>query len=205
MTSVAVLPRLLGALFYYSPGTPEITGIVAELGQLPALYPWPDQTAIQAMCAAWPVPAADEFAYQFSVLFEGQGEMSAPPWGSVYLDRKNLLMGDSLARYREFLSGQGLAFNGQHHGTRGDNNNEPEDQFGLMLLALAWLLEQGRQTAAATLLEQHLLPWSGRYLTLLQANDVSDFYRRLAALTDRLLQDLQQRYDLHPPALRLYW
>ncbi|MFM0961219.1 molecular chaperone [Yersinia enterocolitica] len=205
MTSIAVLPRLLGTLFYYAPGTPEITGVVAELDRLPVLYPWPDKPAVEAMCATWLIPVADDFAYQFSVLFEGQGEMFAPPWGSVYLDRKNLLMGDSLVRYREFLSHQGVAFNGKDNGTYGAKNNEPEDQFGLMLLALAWLLEQGNQTAAIILLEQHLLPWSGRYLTLLQDNGVSDFYCRLAALTNWLLQDLQQRYALNPPALHLYF
>ncbi|MEA9392116.1 molecular chaperone [Acerihabitans sp. TG2] len=197
MTSVAVLPRLLGALFYYSPGTPEIDNVGVELGRLPDLYPWVDKHALTVLCAQWVLPAADDFNYQFSVLFEGQGEMSAPPWGSVYLDQKNLLMGDSLARYRTFLRQQGLSFSGQH--------NEPEDQFGLMLLALAWLLEQDNNGAAKVLLEQHLLPWSGRYLTLLAANTVSDFYARLARIADIWLQDLRQRYDLHSTAPRLYF
>ncbi|MBJ7221309.1 MULTISPECIES: Tat proofreading chaperone DmsD [unclassified Brenneria] len=196
MSSVAVLPRLLGALFYYPPDSPEISRLIDSLDQIPDLYPWHNRASALETCQQCRPPAADEFIWQFSALFEGQGEMQAPPWGSVYLDRDNLLMGDSTARYREFLRQHQLAFARPHH--------EPEDQFGLMLLALACLLEQENEKAALALLEEHLLPWSDRYLALLARNTQSVFYARLARIAALFLQDIQRRYRLTPREYRIY-
>lgn len=39
MPSSAVLPRILGALFYYSPGRPEVKALFDCLPTLPDLYP----------------------------------------------------------------------------------------------------------------------------------------------------------------------
>ncbi len=81
-------------------------------------------------------------------------------------------MGETTADYRAFLQSQGMVFT--------DREREPEDQFGLMLLACSDLLAQGDNVAANRLLEAHLLPWGFRYLELLQRNTVSAFYARLA-------------------------
>jgi TorA maturation chaperone TorD len=54
------------------------------------------------------LPDDNELTWQFSVLFEGQGEMPVPPWGSVWLERDNLLMGDTTAEYQAFLQSQGM-------------------------------------------------------------------------------------------------
>ncbi len=93
MPSRAVLPRILGALFYYSPDRPEVKALFDCLPVLDALYPWRDRGHIEQLCASWSLPDDDMLAWQFSVLFEGQGEMPVPPWGSVYLEKDNLLMG----------------------------------------------------------------------------------------------------------------
>ena len=76
--------------------------------------------------------------------------MPVPPRGSVYLEKDNLLMGETTADYRAFLQSQGMVFT--------DREREPEDQFGLMLLACSDLLAQGDNVAANRLLEAHLLP-----------------------------------------------
>lgn len=197
MSSVAVLPRLLGALFYYPPSHAGVQDIVNQLSTLPALCPWPEQREMETVCQQWPLPEGDDFTWQYSVLFEGQGEMCAPPWGSVYLEKDNLLMGESTARYRAFLHQQGLAFE--------NAQQEPEDQFGLMLLALAALLERENDQAAHQLLEAHLLPWSDRYLDRLQANPHSVFYAQLAAFTRLFLQAMQRHYGLRPVEQRMYF
>lgn len=108
MSSIAVLPRFLGALFYYPPTHPDVQAIVASLSALPTLCPWAERTEMKALCQHWPVPDAEAFIWQYSVLFEGQGEMFAPPWASVYLENDNLLMGESTVRYRAFLHRHGL-------------------------------------------------------------------------------------------------
>lgn len=192
-----VLPRILGALFYYSPERPEVKALLDCLSTLPELYPWRDPTQMALWCEDWPLPDDNELAWQFSVLFEGQGEMPVPPWGSVWLERDNLLMGDTTAEYRAFLQSQGMTFHARH--------NEPEDQFGLMLLACSALLDVGKDAAVNQLLEVYLLPWGFRYLERLQSNAVSPFYARLAAVTTRYLQDMQQQRALKPAAKRLYF
>ncbi|ECG8591764.1 molecular chaperone [Salmonella enterica subsp. salamae] len=197
MPSRAVLPRILGALFYYSPEKPEVKALFDCLPTLPALYPWRDREHIASLCASWPLSDEDALTWQFSVLFEGQGDMPAPPWGSVYLEKDNLLMGETTADYRAFLQSQGMVFT--------DREREPEDQFGLMFLAYSTLLERGNDTAANRLLEAHLLPWAFRYLELLQHNTVSAFYAWLAIVATCYLQDIQQQQGLQPTAKRLFF
>lgn len=196
MTSAAVLPRILGALFYYSPERPEVKALIACLPTLPSLYAWADPQTVSPLCENWPDAAEDDLNWQYSVLFEGQGEMVAPPWGSVYLEKDNLLMGETTAGYRAFLRSYGLAFDGQQQ--------EPEDQFGLMLLACSAFLERGNRQAAMVLLEQHLLPWAPRYLALLQQNAVSPFYARLAQIAGLYLQDVKQQQALNPVERRIF-
>ncbi|MCV9879613.1 Tat proofreading chaperone DmsD [Brenneria izbisi] len=196
MLCVAALPRLLGALFYYPPSSPEIGQLLDNLDQIPELYRWQDKARVQQICQQLHIPEAEAFNWQFSVLFEGQGEMQAPPWGSVYLDKDNLLMGDSTTRYRKFLQHNQLTFIRRQH--------EPEDQFGLMLLALACLLERKQEDAVVMLLEEHLLPWSHRYLHLLRANTQSAFYAQLAQITEQFLQEIQHSHALSPRNDRIY-
>ena len=97
--------------FYYSPERPEVKALFDCLPTLSELYPWRDPAGTASLCADWPFPDNDELAWQFSVLFEGQGEMPVPPWGSVWLERDNLLMGNTTAEYRAFLQSQGMTFN----------------------------------------------------------------------------------------------
>ncbi|HHX9848866.1 TPA: TorD/DmsD family molecular chaperone [Salmonella bongori] len=197
MPSRAVLPRILGALFYYSPDRPEVKALFDCLPVLDALYPWRDRGHIELLCASWSLPDDDTLAWQFSVLFEGQGEMPVPPWGSVYLEKDNLLMGETTADYRSFLQSQGMVFT--------NREREPEDQFGLMLLACSDLLARGENLVANRLLETHLLPWGFRYLELLQRNTVSAFYGRLAVVATCYLQDIQQQQGLQPATRRLFF
>ncbi|HIE0659572.1 TPA: TorD/DmsD family molecular chaperone [Providencia rettgeri] len=197
MISSTVLPRILGALFYYSPSRAETKKIFSCVTSMADLYPWRERSFIDQLCASWPSPDSDSLAWQFSVLFEGQGEMLIPPWGSVWLEKDNLLMGETTALYRGFLQSQGLIFNACQH--------EPEDQFGLMLLAYSSMLEAGNKVAANQLLEVHLLPWGYRYLELLQNNTISSFYAHLATLTSYYLQDVQHHQGLRLPKTQLFF
>lgn len=197
MYSAAVLPRILGALFYYSPERPEVKALIESLPTLPSLYAWQDPHIITQLCHAALEDADEELGWQYSVLFEGQGEMVAPPWGSVYLEKDNLLMGETTVRYRAFLRNHGLSFDGQQQ--------EPEDQFGLMLLASSALIERDNSQAAMMLLEQYLLPWGSRYLERMQQNPVSPFYSQLAQIAAIYLQDIKQQQGLTPVTSRMFF
>lgn len=196
MSVIAVLPRILGTLFYYSPSSEEAKRVISQLSELPELLDWQNPSVIEEateqMCFVEPA----ELPYQFSMLFEGQGAMAAAPWGSVYLDRENLLLGETAQAYRQFLKSQQVKL--------GTTLNEPEDQFGLMILAMAWFMETENDEAVEELLSTHLLPWSGRYLELLAKADESGFYRALAVVAEAFLNEVADAYEVTAESRQLY-
>lgn len=115
----------------------------------------------------------DALEFDFTLLFEGVGKMKVPPWGSVYIDKEKVLFGESTIEYRQFLFNNDIELNS---GIR-----EPEDQFGLMLYAYAYLLEHGKIQSSRELMERHLLPWCIVYLNLLIKTYNNEFYRCLAS------------------------
>ena len=176
---LAIVPRILGSLFYYPPQSEPAQYALHDLPQLAHYFSWSDPKAIKTLCHRLPEPQLE----RFSVLFEGLGDMPAPPWGSVYLDPEHIVMGKSTLAYRQFLQRHGLGVQLARQ--------EPEDQFGLMLLALAHFLEQGQESAVIELLTDHLFPWATLYLQRLKsACDEDDFYYSLALLAECFLSEL---------------
>lgn len=191
------LPRILGAFFYYPPQSETVQRLWPLLPQIAEIFPWPDLAEITHYCQRIPTLAPEKLEYDFSILFEGQGEMPAPPWGSVYLDKENSLMAASTLHYREFLSGLGLKSQSAIR--------EPEDQFGLMLLAWVHLIEQQQCAAAIVLLTEHLLPWAYRYLELVKNAQVEHpVYPLLAEITECYLKTVQSELGLFPQPHELY-
>lgn len=176
----ATLAKVLGAFFYYPPHSLTVEPLLEALLHIDQLADWQNPELISQQCQilARQISHVD-LDYQFSLLFEGQGKMPAPPWGSVYLDQEKLLMGESQERYRQFLQQHGLTLN--------TGMNEPEDQFGLMLMAYAILLEKQKTQAADQLIDEHLMTWSSAYLDQLKNNQVSPFYRALAVVAEQYL------------------
>ena len=193
---ITLVPRILGFLFYYSPSHPSVEAILPALCDLPEQFESKHhakiRTLVQKMAAQIQDSTKhDELAGEFSLLFEGLGEMPAPPWGSVYLDRESIVMGESTVEYRRFLAGNGIALDTQMR--------EPDDQFGLMLLAFAQFMESEKFDASAELLELHLLPWALRYLEVLQqVEGVSPFYPNLAKVAHLYLTSLVEELELSP-------
>lgn len=175
-TTTATLAKLLGVFFYYPPNNNVTTSLTEALLHLDLLTKWGDAKLIGEQCQILTNEIDNpELNYQFSVLFEGQGVMEAPPWGSVYLDKEHLLMGESQEYYRQFLQQHGIQLN--------TGLNEPEDQFGLMLMAYALLLEKNKINEANKLMSEHLMTWAFDYLERLIHNSVSQFYQALATIT----------------------
>ncbi|MFV0448194.1 MAG: molecular chaperone [Vibrio sp.] len=195
MNPLIVVFQLLGQNFYSHPSA-ENQPMRDNLKHLPELLNWSDKGKIGDLVSRLPELQLDELEYQFSVLFEGQGEMPCPPWGSVYLDKDNIVFGESTAHYRAFLRQNGLEI---HSAMK-----EPEDQFGLMLLALSQLLEKGDAGAGMVLITEHLMPWGARYLELLASNEVSQYYAILAQITQELFASLQSEFEYQVAAKTLY-
>jgi len=197
ISSINLPARLLGAFFYYPPNSDTLMPLKSALNDIEALFEWhkPEDIINQRDIMIKNI-TDPELDYQYSVLFEGQGTMPAPPWGSVYLDKENLLMGESAERYRLFLTQNNIVIQ--------TGINEPEDQFGLMLMALALLIESAQFTAAKTLLSDHIMIWAPRYLSLLSQNEISPFYRALAAIAQSYLAQLVSQLQLNIPFYYIY-
>ncbi|WP_299728237.1 molecular chaperone TorD family protein [uncultured Endozoicomonas sp.] len=196
MSAIALLPRILGTLFYYSPTSEEASASMEQLDQLPELLDWSTPAIIleatDHLCGYSP----EELSMPFSILFEGQGPMAAPPWGSIYLDKENLLLGETTLAYRQFLT--------THKVELDTKLNEPEDQFGLMILAMAYFMEAENDEAVEVLLSDHLIPWASRYLELLANADESGFYSSLSIIAGEFLSEATEAYEVAPKARDLY-
>lgn len=196
MNTLNIVLTVLGRNFYERPSrrNPEVRKSI-EL--FPDMLDWPDRTKIEGYIQDLSETNLEELEYQYSVLFEGQGHMTSPPWGSVYLDPNNIVFGSSTHDYRLFMEENGLPID--------LGRKEPEDQFGLMLLGLSQLLEKNKDEAALILLTDHMLPWAYRYLDLLASNEVSVFYAQLAKVTNELFTLLQAEFELSVVELELHY
>jgi len=180
--------KLLGTTFHKAMPKSELLEIISALHNENVL----SEACLKALLAE------DESALQseFSLLFEGIGDMPAPPWGSVYLDKDQIVFGQSTLDYRYFLESNGIELD---TGTR-----EPEDQVGLMLFAHAYLLSEQRANAAKELLQEHLLPWVFHYLARLQNATQSNFYRQLALDSTAWLNHIMAEQQLTVAQKKLY-
>jgi len=188
---------MLGTLFYYPPTSEQASGVIASLAELPVLLDWQDPDLIDKATQCMGTFDPEQLTYPFSLLFEGQGHMPAPPWGSVYLDQENLLLGETSLAYRRFLATNRVALDTEL--------NEPDDQFGLMLLAMAYFMETENDDAVVELLSIHLLPWAGRYLALVGEADDTGFYRALAEIAKAFLEEVAQAYEVTAEPRQLYF
>ena len=188
----AVAARVLGALFYYPPQSEQAAPLVAAL-QDPS---WQEQwslpsSALSPLAERLTRPADEPLPDAWQRLFLGPWALPAPPWGSVWLDRENVLFGDSTLALRQWMRDNNIVF--------APGQNEPEDHIGTLLMMAAWLLEEGRETECEQLLAWHVLPWAGRWLTVFCEHTAHPFYQAVGELT-RLTLAEWQTYLLIPVA-----
>lgn len=180
--------KLLGALFYHNHSKADGEDIVNALIDEEVLH----QQTLDALLSI----DEQQLHSDFSVLFEGIGTMPVPPWGSVYLDKEQVLFGDSNVRYRLFLHNNGI--------TLDSGQREPEDQFGLMLLACAYFLEQNQQQTANQLLGEHLMPWADTYLEQLSLKAPNTFYKALATNVQQWLHLYIKQQNISVTKQKIY-
>ena len=133
----------------------------------------------------------------WQAMFVGPNHLTAPPWGSVYLDHEQVVFGDSCVELGFFLKSLGLVLDTGMH--------EPEDHMGLMCWYVAALLEANRDEELTVLLGEHVLPWAYRYTGLLGETAVHPFFEGMAALVEVSFKGLQKRYDVMPLEKRIYF
>ncbi|ACY85026.1 Tat proofreading chaperone DmsD [Edwardsiella piscicida] len=197
LQDMALTARALGALLYWPPDSEQAAPLVTLLRQPQETQRWPyGSSAQREHCAALLcAPAQESLASAYQRLFIGPHALAAPPWGSVYLDRESVLFGESTLALRHWMHAQGISWQ--------SDAREPEDHIGILLLLTAWLAE-GQPQQLPALLQQHLLPWGGRYLTLLQQGADHPFYQGLASLAALTLQAWQRQFAIVDGDVRLY-
>ncbi|SAP44802.1 oxidoreductase component of anaerobic dehydrogenases%2C Functional role page for Chaperone protein TorD [Klebsiella oxytoca] len=178
--AVALSARTLGALFSFAPDSEQAAPLVAALrdGSWRSQWPYAVTDGLAALFAREddePLPEA------WQRLFIGPWALPAPPWGSVWLDKESVLFGDSTLALREWMRVTGIALSEQR--------SEPEDH----LLLAAWLCESAQDEAFNQLLAWHLLPWSGRFLSVFVAEANQPFYQALGQLAQETLAQWQAR------------
>ena len=183
--AIALCGRVLGALFYLPPADPAVVPLLhlAESGELVAEWPF-----ARAEVAAEVAPLlaqvdwgdAHALATEYQRLFIGPDALAAPPWGSVWLSEEGTLCGPSTLALRDFHARHGIVL-----ATR---QREPEDHFGLLMWAAAWLAERDADAALGVLLREHLAPWAGRYLETFRQAAVHPFYQGAGRLAELSVQ-----------------
>ena len=115
----------------------------------------------------WPWPVADGLAAQFAI---EDDEPLAEAWQRLFIGPWAL---------REWMRATGISLS--------ERRAEPEDHFGTLLLLAAWLCESGQDEAFNQLLAWHLLPWSGRFLSVFISGAENPFYQALGQLAQETL------------------
>jgi len=198
--SISLTSKVLGAMLYYPPASDEVQPLIALLKTSDWGPLWPFATAeIKAQAAELfaQIDEAEESAGQaYQRLFIGPYALPAPPWGSVYLDKESVVFGDSTLALRQWMR--------ENHIEPLLTQAEPEDHIGLLLMMCAWLAENS-PSLLNEFMAQHLLPWSGRYLELLQQKSEHPLYQGVALLAESTLSGWQQQLALKIPSADLYF
>ncbi len=193
--------NLLGTCFVCSPKQESFKDAFKAVGMMLDSEAWPfgDAAALEEVRALFArAQSEDDQASQVSAytrLFRGPAKLPAPPWGSVYMDRDQVMYGWTWVELRSWMRALGIA------GTY--EENDPEDHFGRML-SLAALIAQKRPEKLGEFLADHLLCWSGRFLDLFEPAAGIATYAALAALARATLFDVAQMAGVAAARRRMY-
>lgn len=205
LAGVSFVGDALGPLFLEDPVTGSAGGLLAATAALdvsPAVADWPFAAdrerladALGLMAGGLADGVTDDLTWEYRRLFVGPGPMPAPPWGSVYTDREQVVFGESTLVLRAWMMENGVAFT--------PAERVPEDHIGFMLLLLSWLA-RNRAGLVEDCLRLHLLTWSSHYLGLLAEAAEHPFYRGLALAADESLLGMQRSFGIDVAYPRFY-
>ncbi|MDR3104719.1 MAG: Tat proofreading chaperone DmsD [Yokenella regensburgei] len=195
--SFAFATRVLGALFYFAPDNAQTAPLANAFQDGTWLAQWPDATPeVAALTEGFAATNDETLPESYQRLFVGPWALPAPPWGSVWLDRENVLFGDSTLALRQWMREKGIAFD--------VSQNEPEDHFGTLLMLATWLTDSQRYDDCDELLAWHLLPWSSRFLEVFIANAGHPFYAALGKLAQLTLAQARETLLIPVAEKKLY-
>ena len=175
---------LLGTCFLAAPDTREFLDAYGVVRTSVMDGDWPfgggaDFNGAQQMFVS--DDGAQSIKADFARMFRGPAHLEAAPWGSVYMDRDQVMYGWTWVELRSWMHAHGIV------GAYAEN--DPEDNFG-RLLHLGAALARARDAALCELLADHLLCWAPRFLTAVEESAKTGAYRGLARLCSATFDDL---------------
>ena len=148
----------------------------------------------------------DSLVVDYSKLFVGPYGLLAPPYGSVYLEDKSRVMGDSTVDVKKRYSEEGLDI----------GLKEAPDHIAIELEFMYFLIFREVEsirisdsvTAASYLkkqkafLETHLGMWVSEFVHNVEANAQTAFYKNLARITKSFIRKEQENLSLNSISVR---
>jgi putative dimethyl sulfoxide reductase chaperone len=134
-----------------------------------------------------------------AALFIGPFELSAPPYGSVYLDAENQVMGESTIRVRRIYEEANLRI----------NQKEPADHIAIELEFMSYLFgleinanqksnkkEQSRlQLLQKSFFQEYLNPWIPDLCQKIETNAETEFYKLLASVLRQFSNEMTNLFE----------
>ncbi|MCL1067367.1 molecular chaperone TorD family protein [Shewanella olleyana] len=204
------ISRVLHNIFLDYPSEQSIQELVNDhIGEI-----WPELTQstqnqqgralIQQFSEQWNPNLINEVKLDYGQLFFGPGTPKAMPWGSVYLGEQNIINDESTVELKRFYQQFGISFDLKY--------NQPLDHLALFYAVIDQLLTQMiaepdnnvAKEALIILLQQHMLPWSGRCLELAIEHAETDFYKGITLLANDFQTVLADTLNVIPMPKRLF-
>ncbi|MDR1089015.1 MAG: Tat proofreading chaperone DmsD [Coriobacteriales bacterium] len=199
--AIASCSQILGALYLQDPKQESSWPLLDELRERDSLEDWPfgsSEQRAQASALIHEGLASTSYAAlarEYQRLFIGPHHFEAPAWGSVYLDKDQVLFGCSTLELRQWMRANGIAIT--------EEKREPEDHIGKMLVLLGWLARE-KPALIPEYLGYHVMTWASRYLELLRHHAQNPFYEGLALLTEITLDGLSRELEVVPRQRPVY-
>lgn len=137
----------------------------------------------------------NDLIWEYRRLFVGPAAKAAPPWGSVYTDRECVVFGEATLDLRQWMRQTGIE--------KLNDDKEPEDHIGLMLMMMSWI-SVNKPEALDDFLRLHLLTWSSHFLEEMEEATDHPFYKGLARITRLSLEGIQEDREIEVEYPRFY-
>ena len=186
---------LLGTAFVVSPKDPAFDDAIGALASMDLAADWPfgdvgaKGEADALLARGQTEESTEDLVCAYTRLFRGPGHLPAPPWGSVYMDRDQVMYGWTWVELRAWMRANGFAALYQE--------NDPEDHFGRLLLLGGEVLD-ARPCLLCEFLGDHVLCWSDHFLEQFTDCAESPTYTGLAILARTTLADVQDLLSITP-------
>lgn len=212
LTGEMLLCGLLGKLLFTFPERGWLTSLAADsvFAEVPFAFDQPDVKQGLKLLNEWAERNRDglsdqdfdEVVADYTRLFIGPGQVLAPPWESVFVEKGRMIFQNATLGVRDWYRRNGLQSVKLY--------KEPDDHIGLELTFLAHLagealaaLEKGddvsfeaANSAQRSFLLEHVLTWAPVWCDQVDVYTRTNFYRGVALVVKGLLSELSAMFEL---------